>query len=215
MVESGKVESESESEVEEQFLGAPYSQYAREKFISTVCQKYYSFLHAYLDREWSSNSLHDPAIDVDDIIQETWMKAYVSLDQFRGNIYHFRAWLRVIARNVMLDKIRIAQRRACHVKKHSSVDERTHGPQRLVNLIDPRAEEPSETLARYEEWSGQQEALWNSLLSLSARDRSIIEEWLCGCPSGETADLLGMSPGTVRAIRCRALRRLRAMLEHE
>jgi DNA-directed RNA polymerase specialized sigma24 family protein len=152
MVDSETSRSEVGREVEEQLLDAQHSESARRKLFTTIYQEFYPVFRAKLHRAWSSDKLHDPAIDADDIIQETLFKAYRNLDSFCGNnIAQVLAWILAIAQNEMRDKIKIAQRRRRRGTKHCQVNERPLDPQRLVNLIDPRGEEPFEILATSEE----------------------------------------------------------------
>jgi len=213
MVESRESRREVRCEVEEQLFDAQYSENARRKLVTTIYQEFYPFLRAKLHRTWSSDKLHDPAIDADDIIQETLLKAYRNLDSFCGNsIAQVQAWILAIARNVMRDKMRIAQRRRIGGITHCQVNERAPDPQRLVNLIDPRGEEPSEILATSEESANLLHLLIDSL---TETQQSIILYLLRGLPVTEIAVEMGMTPGTVRVTRLRALRRLRERIGHK
>jgi RNA polymerase sigma-70 factor (ECF subfamily) len=59
-------------------------------------------------------------IDVDDILQETFLKAYKKIDQFDGQSSLF-TWLYSIARNLMIDEFRRQQRKP--QRSHTPADE--------------------------------------------------------------------------------------------
>ncbi len=56
------------------------------------------------------------AVDPDDILQETFLKAYRNIDQFKGNS-GFYTWIYSIARNLCIDEFRKRK----HEKNRSSV----------------------------------------------------------------------------------------------
>lgn len=79
--------------------------------------------------------------EVDDLIQETYLKAFRSLTSFRGDA-PFRAWLLTIARRTCADHVRRRQRdrRLIEQVRASTPDDR--GPVRehteeLLHLLDP------------------------------------------------------------------------------
>lgn len=55
--------------------------------------------------------------DIDDLVQETFVRAFQSLDGFRGDS-SFRTWLFTIERRLMLDRRRALKRRPVGVEVH-------------------------------------------------------------------------------------------------
>ena len=51
--------------------------------------------------------------DVDDVVQDTFVRAFASIDGFRG-ASALRTWLFTIARRLVLDRRRAARRRGAH-----------------------------------------------------------------------------------------------------
>jgi RNA polymerase sigma-70 factor (ECF subfamily) len=49
-------------------------------------------------------------IEVDDVLQETWLRAFKLRDQFRGDAPAFRSWIFAIAKNLLLEVQRSARR---------------------------------------------------------------------------------------------------------
>lgn len=49
-------------------------------------------------------------IEVDDVLQETWLRAFRLRDQFRGDAGAFRSWIFAIAKNLLLEVQRSARR---------------------------------------------------------------------------------------------------------
>ena len=57
--------------------------------------------------------------DVEEVVQDTFVRAFASLDGFRGES-SLRTWLFTIARRLVLDRRRAARRRGEHVEVHES-----------------------------------------------------------------------------------------------
>ena len=51
------------------------------------------------------------AADVDEVVQDTFVRAFAAIDGFRGDS-SFRTWLFTIERRLLLDRARVAKRRA-------------------------------------------------------------------------------------------------------
>lgn len=61
-------------------------------------------------------------VDVDDVVQETFARAFGSLDSFRGDS-SLRTWLFTIARRLVLDRRRSERRRGGGVRMHAEVQD--------------------------------------------------------------------------------------------
>jgi RNA polymerase sigma-70 factor (ECF subfamily) len=57
--------------------------------------------------------------DVDEIVQDTFVRAFTAIDGFRGES-SLRTWLFTIARRLLLDRRRAARRRGEHVEVHET-----------------------------------------------------------------------------------------------
>lgn len=126
----------------------------------------------------------------EDATSEAFIKALANLHGFRDG--HFAAWLFRIAHNVVSD----AHRR------------RTAAP--LVDIdnrpdTDPTPEAQAMTRDRLE-------ALRRALAALPESQRHAAELHLAGWSVAESARALGISPGALKVLRLRALRRLRGLL---
>ncbi len=148
--------------------------------------------------------------DPDDLIQETWLRAYRSIGAFRGpGIEEFRAWLIRIAVRVVQDAARRHQRIGrgngevpLERPAGSSSDD---GPALGDDLAgtDPT---PSRILQREERYDRFRE----SLLCLSEDHRTVIElVRLQGLPVQEAARRMGRSPNATSMLLLRALLQLR------
>jgi RNA polymerase sigma-70 factor (ECF subfamily) len=139
--------------------------------------------------------------DVDDVRQEVFQAVAASLDRFRRERTgdSFRAWLRGITRNKLLDHFR---RRASHPEAQGGTD----AQRRMLDVAEP--EMPAETeedltglyhraleLVRSEFEPRTWEAFW----------RSTVEEQ---APADIAAEL-GVTPAAVRKAKSRVLHRLR------
>jgi RNA polymerase sigma-70 factor (ECF subfamily) len=60
--------------------------------------------------------------DVDDVVQDTFVRAFASLDSFRGES-SLRTWLFTIARRLVLDRRRADRRRGGGVRTHGEVQD--------------------------------------------------------------------------------------------
>ena len=49
-------------------------------------------------------------IEIDDVLQEVWLRAFRLRDQFRGDLTAFRSWVFAIAKNLLLEVQRSARR---------------------------------------------------------------------------------------------------------
>ncbi|WP_020667682.1 RNA polymerase sigma factor [Amycolatopsis nigrescens] len=131
--------------------------------------------------------------EADDIVQEALTKAYLSLDRFDGG-RAFKPWLLRIVTNEALNTLRSARRRA--------------GP-----AVRPGVSSSAEAVRSAEEdvLAGERyAALRTALVRLPERHRQVVVcRYLLELSEAETADVLGLSTGTVKSRLSRALAKLR------
>jgi len=142
--------------------------------------------------------------DAEDVLQETFMKAYEHLDQFKGDS-KFYTWIVRIAVNQALMKLRRRK-----TDKSVSLDEQIDtGEDTVVREIAAWGENPEESFSREE----LGEVLDTAIQSLEPLYRSVfvlrdIEE----LSTEETADALGLSVPAVKSRLLRARLQLREKL---
>ena len=132
--------------------------------------------------------------DAEDAVQDAFVKAYYAMPRFRPGA-PFRPWILRIVANEARNRGRSASRREGLVARiaASEAAEAVPSPERAV-------------LERAEA-----EALLSSLERLPERDRLVLAyRFLFELSEAETAEVLGVRPGTVKSRLSRALVRLRA-----
>jgi RNA polymerase sigma-70 factor (TIGR02960 family) len=89
--------------------------------------------------------------EAEDLVQETFLRAWRHRDRFDAAAGgHFRAWLYRIATNACLDHIRRKGRRAEEVSSYAEIPWLQPYPDRLLDEVAPRAEEPDAVLVARE-----------------------------------------------------------------
>ncbi len=131
-----------------------------------------------------------------DVVQDTFLKAFRALDRFRGDA-SFRTWLLTITANEARGALRRQLRR-----KETAFEE--------AGLIQSKEKEPDEAAVMAQE-AGRARALMEHLpekqrLSVSLR----IEE---GLSFREIGEVIGSSEGTARVNYFHAIRRLRELMK--
>ena len=126
--------------------------------------------------------------DTEDAVQTVFRKAMEREEPF-ADPDHERAWLIVTARNECRSQLR-----------HWWRTRRADG-----DALDALAwEQPEDG------------ALWELILQLPEREKTALYLYYCqGYSTGETAELMGSKPSTVRSWLCRARRRLKDLLEED
>lgn len=158
-----------------------------------------------IDKRWQS------VLDVDDVLQVTYVEAYLKIRNFTpGGPNAFGGWLRRIAENNLRDAIRAldAQKRPPPAAARQSRDSDTS----LTSLLDSigfAGATPSKDAARVE----LKTVLDAALAALPKDYAAVIRGYdLEGKPIEDVAAALGRSPGAVHMLRARAHDRLREMM---
>jgi RNA polymerase sigma-70 factor (ECF subfamily) len=147
------------------------------------------------------------AADAEDAVQDALLAAYTHLHQFRGQA-QISTWLTTILLNCARLQLR---RRAKHVEV--SLDESTGGPQTVLvseRLADHRRNPEDE--CRESELSARLTQL-HSQLSPTLRRTFLLRD-VDGLSLRETARILGVPTGTVKAQSARARKRLKELMQH-
>jgi RNA polymerase sigma factor (sigma-70 family) len=144
-----------------------------------------------------------PAADLEDAVQEAFVKAWFALARFRRGA-PFRPWLCRIVANEAKNRTRSAKRREALVLRSSASSGDPTG-------IDPDRSPEETVLARDEA-----EALVRAMNGLKSDDRLVISyRWLFELSEAETAEALDVPVGTVKSRLSRAMTRLRTRLVEE
>ena len=134
------------------------------------------------------------AADAEDAAQDAFVKAYYAIDRFRAR-ESFRPWILRIVSNEARNRLRSARRReglALRVAEHHGREDAGRSPEAAA--LD----------------SERKEALLSAVESLREGDRTIIAyRYFLELSEAETAEALGIRPGTVKSRLSRALDRLR------
>jgi RNA polymerase sigma factor (sigma-70 family) len=152
---------------------------------SQLVARYLNWLRVYFLRRM-------PEVDIDDLIQETFLKLTRSLPPANRKNFSLRTFIIGIARVVMLERLR-----------------KTHHEPPLDEI--PQQIASSENLFAAQ---AQRELLLTALDRISLDDRDLLElAFLQGFDVSELGELFGISPGTVRSRLSRARKRLRQAFE--
>ncbi len=126
-----------------------------------------------------------------DIVQDAFVKVHSSLDSYRG-AGSVRSWILRVVANEAKNHVRGRVRRIRRDDRHSGLSVR------IVEGVDDVVERRLD-----------HEALAQALGRLSGIDRDVLGcRFVAGLSESETADVLGVAPGTVKSRTSRALGRL-------
>ncbi len=138
--------------------------------------------------------------DAEDVVQDSFVKAYAALGRLRPGA-PFRPWLLRIVANETRNLHRAAGRRAAREQR---------AWQRSEPLLLARPDDPADALLA----ADRQAALVRGLERLSGPHREVVAcRYLLDLDEAETAATLGWPRGTVKSRLHRALRRLQASLD--
>jgi RNA polymerase sigma-70 factor (ECF subfamily) len=146
--------------------------------------------------------------EAEDTVQETFLRAWRSLDTFDGSSL-FRAWLYRIATNVCLDQLRRSSRRLTAMQSFAEVPWLQPYPDRLLDDVAPIDDEPDAVIVERETI---ELAFLAAMQVLPPRQRAaLILRDVLGRPATETASILETTVAAANS----ALQRARAtMQEH-
>lgn len=145
-----------------------------------------------------------------DVLQEVFLAVAKSIKNFRRDRPDdsFRGWLRIIARNKVLDLYREQAKQQLGRGGSTALGKLMQLPDNATPLEPPTAEEEdAERSILY------QRAL--KLLQGSFEEKTWKAFWRCavdGCPSPDVAEELGMTAGAVRQAKYKVLKRLNTEL---
>lgn len=135
-----------------------------------------------------------------DVVQETFLRAWRAADRYDPELASLRVWLFAIARNAVLDHVRAAGARPWQAALVAD-------PADAVGDGHVRAEDPGEDLLRG--WVVEE-----ALRRLSPEHRTAIAEtYLKDRPAAEVAAELGVPVGTVRSRVFYGLKALRVAMD--
>lgn len=140
----------------------------------------------------------------EDVTQETFIRTYTALDQFRGGA--FRSWLLRIATNQCYDLLRQERRRASDSLNALPIE------------VEPRwtTGAPVDDPAHFVERSELGRRLERALSELPDDQRLVvILSDVHGYPYSEIAEIAGVPPGTVKSRLSRGRARLRDLLRSD
>lgn len=135
-----------------------------------------------------------------DLAQETWRTVCAKVESFEGK-GTFRAWLHRVATNVCISEVRSRKMREERLEQYANEPPSF----RAWSQIDPLAETERRELQR---------AICRALPRLSDGEREAVTLRIFEARSpAEIAEIMGISPATVRSHIRHALNRLRKMME--
>jgi RNA polymerase sigma-70 factor, ECF subfamily len=214
MVESEQSKTEPPGSIEERLREWPGDERARNELALQIYCELQPVLRRYLRRAWPRPLLADPAMDVEDIVQETLIRVFSYLDKARmSDIQNVRAWIYAVARNVITDYARrsAAKKRGTGGRLELSTDDEVQSRE-LSSTIDPKATDPLRKASEGEE----SQMLLQAVETLPSCDRAIIELRLFSNRTfSEIAEQLGISPATLRQRCHRAIYRLKEIFESQ
>lgn len=172
-------------------------------------QAYHQLVERYQRRAFAlALEVTNSQQDAEDVVQEAFVKAYLSLRTFKGNSA-FYTWLYRIVYNMAIDVKRRAQRRGGESLEYDEVRVNSRTASELSTMMSERFSSPHAALQRKEHALRIQETI--SQLSEEHRAVVVLRE-LDGCSYAEIADILGINKGTVMSRLFYARKRLQEEL---
>lgn len=140
--------------------------------------------------------------EAEDVVQETFLKAWKSARQYKPESSKFKTWLLRIARNSAIDYLR--------KRRHIAFSEfDTEGGNVLAEVIPDQGELPEELFAKAQD----AEALTKALRQLAPDAREILLlHYTNGLTFLQIGEMLGQPPNTVKSRHHRAILSLRKLL---
>lgn len=133
----------------------------------------------------------------EDIAAETWVQVIRGLPRFTGDESAWRAWLFTTARRRMLDQVRTRKRHPAEPLDELHAADVPHSPDAAQTAMDNLATESA--LAVLTKLPEQQAEV-------------ILLRVVAGLDTDMVANMLGKSPGAIRVLAHRGLRKLQSLL---
>lgn len=141
------------------------------------------------------------AQDAQDVAQDTFIRAYRELHRF-DTTRPLRPWLLQIAKNLARNRRRAAGRYLAALQR--------------AFMHTPRSDHTAASAESDVDQRWEVQALWDAIRQLPEPDQDVITlRYMLDLSTQETADVLGVAPGTVKSRLSRALKRLRGVVEDE
>ncbi|WP_203918398.1 RNA polymerase subunit sigma-70 [Rugosimonospora africana] len=173
-----------------------------ESAFATLVRRHERELHVHCYRMLGSFE------EAEDVVQETFLRAWDKRGTFEGGS-GFRAWLYRIATNACLDALRRRSRRPVTSSSPSEVPWLQPYPDRLLNEIAPREEEPDAVAVDRETI---ELAFLAAVQLLPPRQRAVlILRDVLGWSAGESAEALDLTVASANS----ALQRARATMREQ
>ena len=163
-------------------------------------QAYTALMRRYQERVyWVARRIVGSHDDADDIVQETFVKAYLALGEFRGDSSFF-TWIYRIAVNLSLNALR--KRQVLNYLHESE----------LLSRILPSLDDPGKDL----ENSEIESALQRAVATLPEKQKAVfVMRYFDEMTYEEIGRVLKTSVGGLKANYCHALRKVREYMRHE
>ncbi len=143
----------------------------------------------------------------DDLIQETWARAYEYRSRYRA-CDPFRNWLLVICRHVCIDHLRLTRREHARLTAFETATR----ARAIAVSIHGRDHSDDNAVA----YDARVERAYDAVVHLPARQRLVtVFRLLLRHSTRETADALHCKEGTVKATLSAALRHMRSEMNNE
>ena len=150
---------------------------------------------------YNMTASHD---DTDDLMQDSWAKAYRSIGGFRGKS-QFYTWLHSIAANTTLNFLKKRGRRWT-----MSLDDVDNGVLQDKEFVELQA---NSTPVRETDLGEMQQKINEAMMKLTPEHRAVVTMFdVQGMPHSDIARVLGISEGTVRSRLFYAHKQLQAWL---
>ena len=160
-----------------------------------LIEKHHDEIFAYLWRLLGKNGRRDGAMDIEDLAQDVFLRAYRGFPDLRPNSNH-RAWLYKIATNCAYTRLKQINNRRAGIQSFEQVATSDNGSA----LIAEETEEKIRML----------------VTELPAKQKACLTlHYLQELDYPDIAKILGCSPDSIRANVYQAIRRLRRSLREE
>lgn len=142
------------------------------------------------------------AADAEDVAQETFVRAYLSLDRF-DTTRPLRPWLLQITANLSRNRRRSIGRYWGAIQRFFQANSHSFAP-------------ATDTTGAAVQRRLEGEQLWQAVQQLpSGAQETVYLRYFLGLSEVETAEALGIAPGTVKSRLHRAIQRLQVLLDNQ